>query len=118
MRRRAAATVLATAFLLLMGVTASTGFAGNALHIAGKEFAFDPPRVTAKVGEKLEIVFENDGAMSHNLSFKSLDGGTKTIQKGETARFAVTPDSPGEYTYICTVPGHAQAGMKGTLVVE
>lgn len=37
---------------------------------------------------------------------------------GDTATVTFTPTVPGEYQFLCTVPGHAQAGMVGTLVVN
>jgi uncharacterized cupredoxin-like copper-binding protein len=39
-------------------------------------------------------------------------------QGGQTARGAFTIDTPGTYTFVCTVPGHAAAGMRGTITVR
>lgn len=38
-------------------------------------------------------------------------------QSGHVSQFNVTLKA-GKYTFLCTVPGHAQAGMKGTLTVK
>ena len=46
------------------------------------------------------------------------DAITPTISADETASITFVPDEPGTYHYLCTVPGHAQHGMIGTLVVE
>lgn len=44
---------------------------------------------------------------------------TELLNGGETTEITFTaPSEPGEYTYLCTFPGHYQAGMKGTLIVE
>lgn len=99
-------------------LAAPTDAAAKTLTIEGAEFAFKPARITADVGETVTIRFKNTGAMSHNLKFKTLDGGTETIQSGNTATFKVRPEESGTYSFICTVPGHAQAGMKGKLIVE
>ncbi|WP_348760942.1 plastocyanin/azurin family copper-binding protein [uncultured Salinisphaera sp.] len=37
--------------------------------------------------------------------------------ESDTVRFTA-PDKPGDYTYICTFPGHFAAGMKGVLTVR
>ena len=47
------------------------------------------------------------------IAFIGLLGPSKS---GETTFQA--PSEPGEYTFLCTVPGHCQTGMKGTLVVQ
>jgi uncharacterized cupredoxin-like copper-binding protein len=39
------------------------------------------------------------------------------IQPGQTTKLAVTLKK-GSYPYLCTVPGHAEAGMKGTFTVR
>ncbi|NJK78812.1 MAG: hypothetical protein HC893_04845 [Chloroflexaceae bacterium] len=45
-------------------------------------------------------------------------GHTELLDPGAEGSFAVTIDEPGEYLYICTVPGHYAAGMHGILTVE
>jgi uncharacterized cupredoxin-like copper-binding protein len=49
--------------------------------------------------------------MTHDFDI----GGKKTprIGPGKTARLTVTFHNKGRFSYRCTVPGHAQAGMKG-----
>ena len=56
------------------------------------------------------------GALRHDFKF----GGKKTIMlaTGKIATLKVTFTKAGRYTYLCTVPGHAAAGMKGVLVVK
>jgi len=38
-----------------------------------------------------------------------------TLQSGESATDSFTAPSPGTYQVICSVPGHFDLGMKGTL---
>jgi len=42
---------------------------------------------------------------------------TSNIDPGSTATLKVTFAKPGNYPYLCTIPGHAEAGMKGVLKV-
>ena len=43
--------------------------------------------------------------------------GTKPISPGATASLTVKFAKAGSYEYLCTLPGHAAAGMKGLLKV-
>jgi uncharacterized cupredoxin-like copper-binding protein len=43
---------------------------------------------------------------------------TPLIRPGKTATPAITFEKKGKYTYLCTVPRHAAAGMKGALTVR
>ena len=40
------------------------------------------------------------------------------IQPGKSAKLAVTFKKAGKFSYLCTVPGHAAAGMKGVFTVR
>ena len=46
--------------------------------------------------------------------------GARTVEifTDDSATITFMPDAPGTYQYICTIPGHAQLGMRGTFVVE
>ena len=64
------------------------------------------------------VVFEliNKGQIAHDFS---IDGKTsKLYQPGKKGSLTVVFHKAGRYPYKCTVPGHAEAGMKGSLTVH
>ncbi len=79
---------------------------------------FDTTSLESKAGE-VTIDFSNPSSIEHNVAIEQ--GGKEiatspTISQGDTS---VTADlAPGTYTFLCTVPGHAEAGMQGTLTVK
>lgn len=45
--------------------------------------------------------------------------GTRILGPGESETLTFTaPSEPGEYPFLCSFPGHAAAGMRGTMIVE
>ena len=86
--------------------------------VSGSEFVFTPSAITLKKGQPAEITFKNMGAFPHNLTISALNIKTKTIQPGEQDTIQFIPDKTGQFTFMCTVPGHADKGMKGTLTVQ
>jgi plastocyanin len=88
------------------------------ITVVGTEFAFNPSTITLKKGQPAEITFKNNGTYPHNLSITDLGVKTKTIQPGEQDVVQFTPDKTGQFAFLCTVPGHADKGMKGTLTVQ
>lgn len=90
----------------------------NAITVEGNEFAFTPSTITVKKGEAVKVTFKNTGKFPHNFTIAELNVQSKTIQSGEEDTFEFTPTQTGQFTYVCSVPGHADRGMKGTLTVE
>ena len=90
--------------------------AQGAIQVKGGEFFFRlSSRSIAKPG-MVTFAFTNIGHVSHDFK---IDGkATPLIQPGQTAKLAVTFTKAGSYPYLCTVPGHAEAGMKGVFTVR
>jgi plastocyanin len=85
----------------------------------GGELAYTTTSATAKPG-KVTIDFTNPQALTHDVAIESSGG----EEVGKTELIASGSDSttvdlkPGTYTYYCSVPGHREAGMEGTLTVK
>jgi plastocyanin len=84
------------------------------------QLAFQQSSVTAPKPGPVTIDFTNDSPVGHDVhvqdpSGKDL-GGTDVINGTSTT--ATLNLKPGRYTFFCSVPGHEQAGMKGTLTVK
>ena len=96
------------------GATESTS-ATTALRVTGKEFSF---ALSRKSGPRGTFVFRftNRGTLAHD--FKIAGKKTPLIQSGKSATLTVKIAKQGRYPYLCTVPGHAAAGMKGVFVVK
>ena len=76
----------------------------------------DEITLTASPGDTIEIV--SDAIIEHNFSIDAL-GIDVAVPPGETVEVTIPADAaPGEYEFYCKVPGHKEAGMAGTLVVE
>jgi alcohol dehydrogenase (cytochrome c) len=102
------------------GVTGNAGSSasaqGTAIQVKGGEFFFRlSTKSIAKPG-KVTFAFSNIGHVAHD--FKINGKMTPLIQPGQTASLAVTFAKAGSYPYLCTVPGHAEAGMKGVFTVR
>ena len=86
----------------------------TAVTVTASEFKFTLSRTSVPQGEVVFTVV-NDGKLAHNFW---IDGKqTPLISPGKSATLTTTLDA-GTLNYLCTVPGHAAAGMKGTLTVQ
>jgi plastocyanin len=93
---------------------------GGTLQLAADptEILYDKKTLASKPGE-VTIDFTNPATLEHDVA---IEQGGKEIAVSETigeGKTSVTADlAPGTYTFLCTVPGHAEAGMEGTLTVR
>lgn len=84
------------------------------------QLKFDKTSLSSKSG-KVTFTFTNKSSVPHNLTIQK---GTSGATVGATPTFAggsktlTVSLKPGTYTFYCSVPGHRQAGMQGTLTVK
>jgi plastocyanin len=104
--------------------TAGGGAAGGGSTVdistpSGSDLAFDQKDVTAKAGS-VTIDFDNKEALQHDVKVEDSSGqelgGTDLVSSGTAT--ATVDLQPGTYTFFCSVPGHREAGMEGTLTVK
>jgi plastocyanin len=83
------------------------------------ELAYTTDSATAEAGE-VTIDFKNPQSLTHDVVIEDQSGedvgATELIGEGETSETINL--KPGKYTFYCSVPGHREAGMEGTLTVE
>jgi plastocyanin len=83
------------------------------------ELAYSTTEASAKAG-KVTVDFKNPQSLTHDVAIEDSSGKevgkTELIGEGETSTSVNL--KPGTYTYYCTVPGHREAGMEGTLTVK
>jgi plastocyanin len=87
------------------------------VQVVAKEFEFAVSPAQAKAGS-VTFAVKNDGHAPHDFRIRGegLEQQTAMLQSGDTTQFTVEL-APGTYGYQCTVGGHEQLGMKGTLTV-
>jgi plastocyanin len=79
------------------------------------QLAYKFKSASAKAG-KVTVESKNDASVPHDIALQGGPSGS-VVQGGAVSKFTANL-KPGSYTFYCTVPGHEQAGMKGTLTVR
>jgi nitrite reductase (NO-forming) len=89
--------------------------AGGALEIDAFDMGFEPKALTVPAAGTYEVTLTNSGTIPHDITFP--DGEQAVANSGEEATLEVAVPETG-LTFICSIPGHEQAGMTGTISVE
>jgi iron uptake system component EfeO len=89
------------------------------IAVVASDLKYEPKALTARPGS-VTFSVKNEGAIEHNFIVETTSGQQiariANIEVGKTetvsAEFAA-----GTYSVVCTLPGHKEAGMVGTLTV-
>ena len=112
--------ISAAALLAVLGIVAAPALgarshaSATAVTVTATEFKFKLSKLSVPHGT---VVFTgvNKGKIPHD--FKINGKKTALVKPGKSAKLTVTFKA-GKFKYLCTVPGHAALGMKGTLTVK
>ena len=133
--------------LLLMLITAgllaacATTPATTEITLEANAMQFAPASIEVMAGQPVKLTFHNADVVDHDFSIMEIPimsmnstqepmtghamGQMTTdpelhvaAMMGKTSTLEFTPTKPGTYEFFCTVAGHKEAGMMGTLVVK
>ena len=86
--------------------------------VASTEFKFVPATVRVMTGRSVTLVLDNSQAETeHGIKLPAF-GFYLIARGGQVTRKTFIFDEPGEYEFMCELPGHQEAGMKGKLIVS
>ncbi len=137
---RAAAVPSVAALLINCGGDDYEATPAQTLQLAMQDIAYNSQALTALRGEPVRIELENRGAITHDFTIDTIpvhdvhtSGGADSAEHehqasehdihfaldgGASGYLEFEPSEAGVYEYFCTVAGHREAGMHGTLTVE
>jgi plastocyanin len=87
------------------------------IEVEATSFEFDPSEIDVQAGEDVAIALSADDDVEHDFVIDELDTHI-SAPPGETVEGGLRVDEPGRYTFYCSVSGHRDSGMEGTLVVS
>ncbi len=98
---------------------------------------FVPDHISVKKGEQVRFIIKNQGALKHEFMLASVadndkhaelmkkypdmehdDPNAKSVDPGKTAEILWRFSKSGTFEFACLIPGHREAGMRGTVTVK
>jgi nitrite reductase (NO-forming) len=97
-----------------MGLTPPMAFVG----VGGDIDEEINPDLTVNVGDTVTITVINGDPVAHDLTLDEFDVKTEQLtDKDQQVTISFTATTPGDFVYYCSLPGHRDIGMYGTLHV-
>jgi uncharacterized cupredoxin-like copper-binding protein/mono/diheme cytochrome c family protein len=98
------------------GTPESSAEAAQPITVDLVDVAFNPPDITVKADTPTKITLTNKGASEHTFTVGDL-GIDEKLAPAQSKEITINAGA-GTYEITCSIPGHAAAGMVGTLTVE
>ena len=83
-----------------------------------REYDFYPRSLVVALGREVRLTVVNAGQFPHSYVVHELGIESGTVRSGERTTLTFVARQQGAFESMCDVPGHYEAGMKGTLAVR
>lgn len=117
-RRTAVPLTLAVAAIfcvLLVGSIQAASAKTITVRVDARDFSFALSRRSVPAGSSVRFVVRNRGSTVHDFVVRGRR--TRKLQPGQSQTITLRFARKGSYTFLCSVPGHARLGMRGTFGV-
>ena len=84
--------------------------------IKGFNYGYSPKEITVKEGETVRVRLVSDDS-PHTFTISEL-GVNQEFTWGKDTDISFIASKKGKFQFYCTVPGHKEGGMVGTLTVD
>ena len=90
------------------------------IYLLAGEYWFNEtnPDIIVTEGSTVEVTVDNVGVVVHSFRVFGVSEDTGNILPGEKVTISFVAGQAGNYDYLCTIPGHAELGMKGKFIIE
>jgi len=98
----------------------TTGIADGKMVFIGVGGQIDSlvnPILEANAGDLVEITLSSGDGSEHDISFPDFNASSARVSGTNTITLIFLANQAGKFTYFCTIPGHRQAGMEGSLQI-
>ncbi len=102
----------------VLGADRAIDAAATQVAVMAQDLRFAPAEVAVRSGSFVVVRFTNADPIFHDWEAEGVANIDAGARPGQTQRIRFIAPAPGTYRIVCTVEGHAEAGMAGTLVVS
>lgn len=95
---------------------AAAGGAADAVEVTAIDIAFEPKELSIPADTDVTFTISNEGMLQHDFAIEDTDYHSEMLNGGTSTEMVVNLPA-GSYIYFCSVAGHREAGMQGTLTV-
>lgn len=81
------------------------------------DILYDMSEIRIPANTDFTVTLQNEGFLQHDFVVDELGVGTELVDPGQSGSTVINAPA-GEYEYYCTVAGHKESGMVGTLIVQ